>query len=85
MIFVRRSSSYWTNLTALNETFRARGKPPIVLQAAPETLEDEDLLEMLNAGLLRIVVVDSHLATFWKQMLPRIVLHPTSPFAPATT
>ena len=74
--FVRRSSSYWTSLTALNETFRARGKPPIVLQAAPETLEDEDLLEMLNAGLLRIVVVDSQLATFWKQMLPRIVPHP---------
>ena len=75
-VFVRQSSSYWDSLEALNERFKKEGKPAVVLIAAPEKLEDEDLLEMLNAGLIKLVVVDSHKATFWRQIFPKIVLHP---------
>jgi membrane-bound lytic murein transglycosylase MltF len=75
-IYVRRSSSYWTSLEALNERFLRQGRPPAILKPAPEELEDEDMLEMLNAGLLRIVIVGSHIAIFWKQFLPRIHLNP---------
>ena len=75
-IYVRRSSSYWTSLEALNERFLRADRPPVILKPAPEELEDEDMLEMLNAGLLRIVIVGSHIATFWKQFLPRIHLNP---------
>src|SRR5262249_60128677 len=32
-------------------------------------------LEMLNAGLIKTVVVDSHKATFWKQIFPKLVVH----------
>ena len=35
------------------------------------TLEDEDLLEMLNAGLIAIIIVDKHKADFWKQIFPQ--------------
>ena len=35
---------------------------------AEEDLEDEDILEMVNAGLVDITVVDSYLADFWKQI-----------------
>ena len=73
-VFVRRSSSYWSGIEALNERFRREGRAPVILKPAPEELEDEDLLEMLDAGLLRTVIVDSHVATFWKQFLPRIRL-----------
>ena len=52
-VFVRKSSSYYESLVALNKKFAARKKPPVTLKEAPETLEDEDLLEMLNAGLIR--------------------------------
>jgi len=38
----------------------------------PTALEDEDILEMCNAGLLKIVVVDDVLAKFWQQILPNI-------------
>ncbi len=75
-VFVRQSSSYWESLEALNERFKKEGKPEVVLTAAPEKLEDEDLLEMLNAGLIKLVVVDSHKAAFWRQIFPKIVLHP---------
>jgi len=63
-VFVRKSSSYYESLLALNETFAAEKKPPVTLKEAPETLEDEDLLEMLNAGIIPLVVVDKHLADF---------------------
>jgi membrane-bound lytic murein transglycosylase MltF len=75
-VFVRTSSSYYESLVALNERLKAEGKPEVRLTAAPEVLEDEDLLEMLNAGLIGILVVDSHKAEFWKQIFSDIVLHP---------
>jgi len=74
-VFVRKSSSYYESLVALNEKLAAERKPPIVLTEAPETLEDEDLLEMVNAGLVGIVVVDKHIASFWKQIFPRLTVH----------
>jgi membrane-bound lytic murein transglycosylase MltF len=75
-IFVRRSSSYHEHLVKLNATFGQQGKAAVKLTPAPETLEDEDLLEMLNAGLVQAVVVDSHKAQFWKQVFPKLTPHP---------
>ena len=46
-----------------------------MLDEAPETLEDEDLLEMLDAGLIPLVVVNKHTADFWKQVFPHITVH----------
>jgi membrane-bound lytic murein transglycosylase MltF len=75
-VFVRRSSSYFESLTALNARFRQEGKAAVTLTPAPEELEDEDLLEMLNAGLVKIVVIDSHKAELWKQVFPKLKVHP---------
>ena len=74
-IFVRKSSSYYESLADLNKKFAAAKKPPVKLKEAPETLEDEDLLEMLDAGLIALVVVDKHKAEFWKQIFPKLTLH----------
>jgi membrane-bound lytic murein transglycosylase MltF len=75
-VFVRQSSSYHESLLRLNTELQQAGKPAVRLKLAPETLEDEDLLEMVNAGLVRLVVVDSHKAEFWAQIFPKIRLHP---------
>ena len=75
-VFVRKSSSYYESLLKSNEELKKKGKSQAVLKAAPEELEDEDLLEMLNAGMVKIVIVDSHKADFWKQIFPNIQLHP---------
>ena len=75
-VFVRKSSSYHESLLRLNSELQQAGKPAVRLKLAPETLEDEDLLEMVNAGLVRFVVVDSHKAEFWAQIFPKIRLHP---------
>ncbi|HZF14303.1 MAG TPA: transporter substrate-binding domain-containing protein [Steroidobacteraceae bacterium] len=75
-VFVRKSSSYYENLTALNRRFAAEKKAPVTLTEAPETLEDEDLLEMLNGGLVSLVVVNQFTAEFWKQIFPALTVHP---------
>ena len=75
-VFVRRSSPYYEHLEELNERLRRDGRPPARLRLAPEDLKDEDLLEMVNAGLVGLIVVDRHMAEFWKQILKDITLHP---------
>jgi membrane-bound lytic murein transglycosylase MltF len=67
-VFVRRSSSYYQSLEALNAELTRDGRPPVVILDAPEYLEDDDLLEMVNAGLVDTTVVDDYLAEFWKQI-----------------
>jgi membrane-bound lytic murein transglycosylase MltF len=74
-VFVRKTSSYYESLVALNKKFVAAKKPPVRIKEAPEALQDEDLLEMLNAGLVAIVVVDNHLANFWKQVFTKLTVH----------
>ena len=75
-IYVRKSSSYYEHLQGLNARLAKEGKKPVTLRLAPENLQDDDLLEMLNAGLVGIVVVDSPVAKFWAPMFPKIALHP---------
>jgi membrane-bound lytic murein transglycosylase MltF len=74
-VSVRPSSSYFESITALNQRFAAEKKPPIAIQRLPDALEDEDILEMVNAGLLNIVVVDDWKARLWSQILPNIRVH----------
>jgi membrane-bound lytic murein transglycosylase MltF len=74
-VFVRRSSSYYESLTRLNESLASRGKPPVTIKEAPEPLEDDDVLEMVNAGLVDLTIVDDFVAEFWHQVFPNITLH----------
>jgi len=75
IVFARKSSNYYDSLEKLNEKLKSTGKAPVEIQAAPENLEDDDMLEMVNAGLVPAVVVDDYLAKFWKKIFPRIQLH----------
>lgn len=74
-VHVRPSSSYHTSLQKLNETFRKAGKPPMTLRLVPDALEDEDMMDMLNAGVLNIIVVDDWKAALWAGMLPNLQVH----------
>jgi membrane-bound lytic murein transglycosylase MltF len=77
-VFSRKSSNYYDSLEKLNEKLKAAGKDPVRIEAAPENLEDDDMLEMVNAGLVPAVVVDDYLAKFWKKVFPNIRLHETA-------
>ncbi len=75
-VYVRRSSSYYESLQTLNSTLKSLGKKPVILRAADEYLEDEDLLEMVNAGLISMIVIDSHKGRFWEKIFKNIKLQP---------
>jgi membrane-bound lytic murein transglycosylase MltF len=74
-VHVRESSSYHASLLALNQRLKQSGKPPVKLVLVPDALEDEDMLEMVNAGLIGAVVIDQWKARLWASVLPKIELH----------
>ena len=76
-VYVRKTSSYYQSLLALNEKLKAQRKPLVSVQAASENLEDDELLEMVNAGLIPIIVVDDYLAEFWKKVFTNLTVHDT--------
>ena len=78
-VFVRKTSVYNETLTHLNEQLKARGKPAVVITEAPEVFEDDDILEMVNAGLAPITVVDDYLAEFWSKVFTNVKVHSDIP------
>lgn len=74
-VHVRPATSYYESVKALSGKLVRAGKPAIRIVPLPDALEDEDILEMLNAGLLEYVVVDDWKARIWAQVLPGIRVH----------
>jgi membrane-bound lytic murein transglycosylase MltF len=74
-VSVRASSSYFEHLTELNARLSQEGKPLVVIHPVPEELEDDDLIEMVNAGLLGTTVLDEDTARFWSQVYTEIEIH----------
>ena len=71
-VFVRKGSIYGESLASLNAQLKTRGKPAVVINPAPDVLEDDDVLEMVNAGIVPITIVDDYLAEFWSQVFTNI-------------
>ena len=75
-VFVRTSSSYHESLLKFNQALKEIGKVPIEIVAADEHLEDEDLLEMMNAGVIPISIIDSYKGKLWAKIFKNIVVYP---------
>jgi len=73
--FVRKTSSYWEHLERLNDRFQKEKKPAVKLRGVPEDLSDEDLLQMVNAGLLPTIVVKDFTAKLWSQLFTKLQVH----------
>ena len=71
-VHVRQASSYFEHLVALNTRLRAEGKPEVNLQLVPDALEDEDMMEMANVGLIDVLIVDDWKAKLWAPVLPKL-------------
>jgi membrane-bound lytic murein transglycosylase MltF len=75
-VYVRKSSSFYESLEKVNADFAKAAKAAVKVRLAPENLEMEDILEMVNAGLVKVTIADDHIAKFWKQIFTKLVLHP---------
>ena len=74
-VHVRKSSSYYEALVALNAQLARQGKAPVQIEPADELLEDEDLLEMADAGIVSITVVKDVTAQLWAQLYDKLVVY----------
>ncbi|MBL1320768.1 MAG: lytic transglycosylase F [Methylophaga sp.] len=68
-VYVLKGSSYVEHLEQLNQTIPNN---PIKIIEAQEHLASEDILEILNAGIIEITVVDGFKANLWAKVLPNI-------------
>ena len=75
-VYLRKSSSYYQSMEAVNAELAKAKKAPVKIRVAPENLEDEDVLEMVNAGLVKMTIIEDYLANFWKQVFTKLTPHP---------
>lgn len=71
-IFVRPTSSYAEHLRELQASFTGRGLEPPVIVPADEILEAEDLLDLVQAGVADMTVMDEYKAEFWEAVMEDI-------------
>jgi membrane-bound lytic murein transglycosylase MltF len=76
-IYVNPLTVYYENLQHLSESLQKAGKPPILVRKADPNLTDEDLLEMVNAGLIPSTATINIRAEFWSKVFPHLTLHPS--------
>ena len=74
-VYVNPLTVYYQNLQNLSESLRKAGKAPMLVKAADPNLNDEDLLEMVNAGLIPATVSISIRANFWAQVFTHLTVH----------
>jgi len=74
-VYLRASDVSSKNVEQFNAKLAAAGKPPVTIRPAPEVLSDEDVLEMVSAGLAPMTAVDDYIADFWKQVFPKLVVN----------
>lgn len=74
-VYGSRNTNFHTTLSTLNKELRRDGKLPVNLISPLGDLDDEDLLEMLNAGLISYVIVGDWKFKLWQSIYKNIVMH----------
>jgi membrane-bound lytic murein transglycosylase MltF len=75
-VFVNPLTTYYDSLQHVNESLRKQGKPEILVEKADQSLIDEDLLEMGNAGIIPATVTLTERADLWASVFPGITPQP---------
>ena len=71
-VWVRRGSSYFESLDTLNQDLTKRGIKPVVIRELDPTIENDEALEMVNAGVIPATVVERYVARLWLPILPEL-------------
>lgn len=74
-VYVLNKGSYVEHLRAINKLFRQKKLAPMRIEQADPNLLSEDILELVNSGVVDITVVDDYKARLWAQVLPDIRVH----------
>ncbi|MGF1910470.1 lytic transglycosylase F [Vibrio kasasachensis] len=77
--WVRASSSYFESLQQLNHQLNKLGSPPVLIRFLEETLQDFEIMEMVNQGHLKATILDSHKSELWLNVMDNIQAHKELP------
>ena len=75
-VFVNPLTVYRQNLERVNDALRRSGRAPILISAADSHLTEDDLVQMVNAGLIPATVTTSMRADLWSRVLHNLKPHP---------
>jgi membrane-bound lytic murein transglycosylase MltF len=67
-VFVRENSSFQSSLIRLNNSFRKAGLKPMYIDFTDPYLESEDMLAMVNEGLIPFTIVAEDLGMLWESV-----------------
>ena len=75
-VYLLKGSSYVSHLLELNQALEVVDLPPVNIINAGSQLLTEDILELVNAGIVDYTVCDDFKARLWSKVLPDIRLYP---------
>jgi membrane-bound lytic murein transglycosylase MltF len=74
-VYANPLSVNYQNLQQVNDGLQKAGKQPIVIKAVDKYLLDDDLVQMVNAGLIPATVSRLERAELWSKILPNVTVH----------
>jgi membrane-bound lytic murein transglycosylase MltF len=74
-VFVRENSSFQASLIKLNESFRKAGRKPMLIDFTDPYLESEDMLAMVNQGMIPFTVVAEDMGTLWNSLYTNLKVY----------
>ncbi len=75
-VTVARGTTYAEALEQANRQLQAEGRAPVTVKLVGDGIADEDLLALVDQGLIEATICDQPIATVWQRVLPRLKLHP---------
>ena|SRR5215469_15005527 len=73
-VYVHENTIVWDKLVELNGQLSKKGKP-IKLMPADHNLLDDDIAQMVNAGLVPTTIMYDEIADAWAKVLPGLRVH----------
>jgi membrane-bound lytic murein transglycosylase MltF len=74
-VYVHQNTAIWDKLAELNEQLSKAGKAPVNPVPADPNLLDDDIAQMVNAGLVPATVMYDKIADAWANVLPELKVH----------
>ena len=71
-VYYFSNTTLYEKLRRLSDDLQRQGRAPIRLTPAAPDLRVEDLLEMVNAGLVPMTVAEDKIAQYWAKILPNL-------------
>ncbi|MEH6532344.1 MAG: lytic transglycosylase F [Photobacterium frigidiphilum] len=78
-VWIRASSSYYRSVNRINKKLAKQGLETMYVHFIEETLQDYELLQMIQQKIIPMTVLDNHKAEFWDLVTDDLIMHTDFP------